>query len=77
MPLRLRVIFAPNGDTGTDIVRAWRRPSLIRSLGRPAFGWGRELGLETAELRLRYRRALQSADADCDDLEALVRFARS
>jgi Fic-DOC domain mobile mystery protein B len=50
---------------------------LIQSLGRPAFGWGRGLHLETDDLRGRYQRALQAMDADPDDIESLITFARS
>jgi Fic-DOC domain mobile mystery protein B len=50
---------------------------LVRSLGGPAFTWGRSLDLPTDELRKRYHRALRRADDDRDDVEELRRFARS
>lgn len=50
---------------------------LAKSLDASAFTWGRHLGVDTAELRLRYRTALQRADRDRDDLADLIAFARS
>lgn len=50
---------------------------LARALGVPPFTWGRHLRVDTTELRLRYRTALQRADRDRDDVAELVVFARS
>jgi Fic-DOC domain mobile mystery protein B len=50
---------------------------LATSLGEPEFSWGRHLDVDTADLRLRYRTALQRADRDRDDVADLVAFARS
>lgn len=50
---------------------------LAKSLGARAFSWGRHLDVDTADLRLRYRTALQRADRDRDDVADLIAFARS
>jgi Fic-DOC domain mobile mystery protein B len=50
---------------------------LAKSLGGPAFTWGQNLTVDTAELRHRYRTALQRADRDNDDVTDLIAFARS
>jgi Fic-DOC domain mobile mystery protein B len=50
---------------------------LIQSLGRPVFGWGRGLDLETDDLRRSYKRALQAMDSNPDDVGSLIAFARS
>jgi Fic-DOC domain mobile mystery protein B len=50
---------------------------LAKSLGAPAFSWGRHLAVDTVDLRLRYRTALQRADTDRDDIADLIAFARS
>ncbi len=48
---------------------------LVRSLGRPSFGWGAGLGLTTDDLRAAYRTALRAAD--CGRYGELVDFARA
>jgi Fic-DOC domain mobile mystery protein B len=58
-----------HGRVATDL--------LIQSLGRPVFGWGRGLHLETEDLRARYQRALQAMDANPNDVGSLIIFARS
>jgi fido (protein-threonine AMPylation protein) len=50
---------------------------LVAALGEPKFSWGAGLALERDELRARYRHALQRMDADRDDVEELLTFARS
>lgn len=50
---------------------------LADALGAARPTWGMNAGLDGAELRRRYIRALRSADGDGDDLDALARFLRS
>lgn len=62
----------PNGNGRHGRIAA---DYLIRGLGSDAFSWGAGADLETAELRLAYRHALEPADAG--DVTALVEFARA
>lgn len=50
---------------------------LVQALGETPFTWGRNLRLETGDLRSAYRTALQRADRDPDDIAGLLAFARS
>lgn len=50
---------------------------LIVALGLARFTWGRDLEASTEDLRRRYRAALQRVDANSDDIEELLFFARS
>lgn len=64
----------PNGNG------RWARAAtdlLARTIGRLPFTWGAGLDLDTAGLRLAYRRALVAADRDFEDVEALIAFARN
>ena len=45
------------------------------ALGRPRFGWGIGLDLNTEDLRAAHRQSFQQADAG--EIRDLVAFARS
>ena len=62
----------PNGNGRHGRIAA---EYLVMALGRPRFGWGIGLDINTEDLRATYRHALQRADAG--DIEALMAFARS
>ena len=50
---------------------------LVEGLGRPRFTWGAGLRLDRAQLRARYRMALERMDGDRDDIGELLKFTRS
>lgn len=50
---------------------------LVVGLGQPQFTWGAGLPVDRAELRARYRVALQDLDADRDAVGRLLSFVRS
>lgn len=50
---------------------------LVQGLDRPRFTWGIGLAVQRSELRERYRKALQRLDADRENVEELLAFARS
>ena len=62
----------PNGNGRHGRVAA---DYLVRSLGEPGFTWGRNLDVETDELRRNYRQALHRADDG--SIEELLTFCRS
>jgi Fic-DOC domain mobile mystery protein B len=64
----------PNGNGRFARVAA---DLLARALDVPPFTWGIGLDLDTARLRRAYTAALQAADRDFNDVDALVEFARS
>ena len=61
----------PNGNGRHSRIAA---DYLVTALGRPRFGWGIGLDVNTEDLRAAYRQALQQADAG--DIEELLAFAR-
>ena len=70
---RLVVIHPfPNGNGRHSRIAA---DYLVISLGHPRFGWGSGLDVNTEDLRVAYRHALQQADAG--DVDELLVFARS
>ena len=62
----------PNGNGRHGRIAA---DFLLDSLDAPRFTWGRNLDVTTAELRHRYRQALQSADGG--DIRPLLDFCRT
>lgn len=62
----------PNGNGRHSRIAA---DYLVVALGRPRFGWGIGIDVNTEDLRAAYHRALHRADAG--DIKELVAFARS
>ncbi len=62
----------PNGNGRHGRIAA---EYLVMALGRPRFGWGIGLDVNTEDLRAAYRHALQRADAG--QIRDLLAFARS
>ena len=62
----------PNGNGRHGRIAA---DYLVMALGRPRFGWGIDLDVNTEDLRAAYRQALQHADAG--HITELITFARS
>ena len=50
---------------------------LMNAFGRPAFTWGRNQKVSTAELRSEYLAALRRMDALVEDVSDLIHFAHS
>ena len=62
----------PNGNGRHSRIAA---DYLVTALGRPRFGWGVGLDLNTEDLRATYHQALQRADAG--EIGELMAFARN